>query len=72
MADDEDDDIPEGLKPIDLGDNLPSIILKNEKDEDVDVAKLAAENDLVLFLVPKADTRQSISKFVFVYTFYIP
>jgi len=41
---------------LDIGDVLPSITLKNEKDEDVDVSQLAAEKGLVLFLVPKADT----------------
>lgn len=45
--------------PLALGDALPSITLQNEKGEDVDVAALAAERGLVLFLVPKADTRAS-------------
>ena len=38
---------------------LPSLTLKNEKDEDVDVGALAAkaERGVVLFLVPKVDTR---------------
>ncbi|KAI0653897.1 thioredoxin-like protein [Cubamyces menziesii] len=44
------------LSPIDIGDVLPSYTLKNEKDEDVDVASLAAEKGVVFFLVPKADT----------------
>ncbi|KAK7689342.1 hypothetical protein QCA50_007133 [Cerrena zonata] len=44
------------LSPIDLGDSLPSVTLKNEKGEDVDVATLTADKGLVLFLVPKADT----------------
>ncbi|TBU28471.1 AhpC-TSA-domain-containing protein [Dichomitus squalens] len=44
------------LQPIDIGDVLPSYTLKNEKDEDVDVATLAAEKGVVVFLVPKADT----------------
>lgn len=65
MADDKDDDIPGALKPINLGDVLPSVVLKNEKDEDVDVAQLAAKKSLVLFLVPKADTRQFFSDFLF-------
>ena len=43
---------------IDIGDSLPSITLKNEKGEDVDIANLAAEKGVILFLVPKADTRQ--------------
>jgi peroxiredoxin Q/BCP len=45
------------LPPIEIGDTLPSIVLKNEKDEDVDVQSLTTEKGLVLFLVPKADTR---------------
>ncbi|KAI4527773.1 AhpC-TSA-domain-containing protein [Schizophyllum commune Loenen D] len=45
-----------GDKPTSLV--LPSLALKNEKDEDVDVGALAAkaERGVVLFLVPKADT----------------
>ncbi|KAF6760632.1 thioredoxin-like protein [Ephemerocybe angulata] len=45
-----------GLEPIDIGDSLPSLTLKNEKGEDVQVAELAAEKGVVFFLVPKADT----------------
>lgn len=37
---------------------LPSLVLKNEKGEDVDTASLTAEKGVVLFLVPKADTRE--------------
>ncbi|KAF4566456.1 thioredoxin-dependent peroxiredoxin [Pleurotus pulmonarius] len=44
------------LPKIDLGDILPSILLKNEEDVEVDVADLVSEKGLVLFLVPKADT----------------
>lgn len=44
-------------KNIDVGETLPSLVLKNEKGEDVDTASLTAENGVVLFLVPKADTR---------------
>ncbi|PIL27548.1 hypothetical protein GSI_10699 [Ganoderma sinense ZZ0214-1] len=46
------------LQPIAIGDALPSFTLKNEKDEDVDVATLTAEKGIVVFLVPKADTRE--------------
>ncbi|KAI9573131.1 thioredoxin-like protein [Boletus coccyginus] len=35
---------------------LPSLVLKNEKGEDLDTASLTAEKGVVLFLVPKADT----------------
>ena len=45
-------------KLIDIGDNLPTLTLKNEKGEDVEVANLAAEKGVILFLVPKADTRE--------------
>ncbi|KAH9828768.1 AhpC-TSA-domain-containing protein [Rhodofomes roseus] len=44
------------LATIDIGDALPSLTLKNEKGEDVDVATLAAEQGVIFFLVPKADT----------------
>ncbi|KAJ7123491.1 thioredoxin-like protein [Mycena epipterygia] len=44
------------LTSIDIGDSLPSLTLKNEKDEDVDILTLTADKGLVLFLVPKADT----------------
>jgi len=45
-----------GLKTIEIGDSLPSLTLKNEKNEDINVADLTAEKGVVLFLVPKADT----------------
>ncbi|EDR09863.1 peroxiredoxin Q, partial [Laccaria bicolor S238N-H82] len=41
---------------IDIGDSLPSLTLKNEKGEDVQVENLASEKGVILFLVPKADT----------------
>jgi peroxiredoxin Q/BCP len=44
--------------PIDIGDILPSMTLKNEKGEDIDTGSIAAEKGVVLFLVPKADTRK--------------
>ncbi|KAF8509531.1 AhpC-TSA-domain-containing protein [Hysterangium stoloniferum] len=57
LADDDDDgEIPATPKTLSIGDLLPSITLKNEKGEDVNVAELAAHKGLVLFLVPKADT----------------
>jgi len=43
---------------IDIGDSLPSLTLKNERDEDIDVSTLTAEKGVVFFLVPKADTRE--------------
>jgi len=44
------------LVTINIGDSLPVLTLKNEKDEDVDISTLTADKGLVLFLVPKADT----------------
>jgi peroxiredoxin Q/BCP len=41
---------------VDVEETLPSLVLKNEKGEDVDTASLTAEQGVVLFLVPKADT----------------
>jgi len=46
----------EHLASIDIGDLLPTLTLKNEKEEDVEVSTLTADKGLVLFLVPKADT----------------
>ncbi|KAF9223016.1 AhpC-TSA-domain-containing protein [Gyrodon lividus] len=43
-------------KKIDIGDTIPSVVLKNEKGEDVDTSTLTAAKGAVLFLVPKADT----------------
>ncbi|KAJ6452774.1 AhpC-TSA-domain-containing protein [Mycena sanguinolenta] len=51
-----DEDDSAKLAPIDIGDSLPTLTLKNEKDEDVEVSSLTEEKGLVLFLVPKADT----------------
>ncbi|KAI9512009.1 AhpC-TSA-domain-containing protein [Russula earlei] len=44
------------LAPIDVGDSLPSYILKNEQGEDVDLAKLTEGQGAILFSIPKADT----------------
>lgn len=46
------------INSIQIGDILPSIILKNEKGEDVDAATLAQDKIVVIFLIPKADTRK--------------
>ena len=51
------------VEAIDVGGSLPAVTLKNEKGEDVDVSTLTAEKGLVLFLVPKADTRESARRF---------
>ncbi|KAG1779902.1 thioredoxin-like protein [Suillus placidus] len=51
----ENDDVADAA-PIDIGDILPSITLKNEKGGDIDTGSIAAEKGVVLFLVPKADT----------------
>jgi peroxiredoxin Q/BCP len=50
--------LPQADGPIDIGDILPSITLKNEKGEDIDTGSIAIEKGVVLFLVPKADTRR--------------
>ncbi|KII85686.1 hypothetical protein PLICRDRAFT_116043 [Plicaturopsis crispa FD-325 SS-3] len=55
-ADEPEADAAPAVEAIDLGGSLPSVTLKNEKGEDVDVATLTAEKGVVLFLVPKADT----------------
>jgi len=45
------------IKELQVGDNLPDITLKNENGEDVIVNSLtSAEQGVVFFLVPKADT----------------
>ncbi|CAA7270343.1 unnamed protein product [Cyclocybe aegerita] len=44
------------LPTINVGDSLPSLVLKSEKGEDIQIADLAAEKGVILFLVPKADT----------------
>ena len=46
------------LGPVDVGDVLPPLTPKNEKGEDVQIADLAAESGVIMFLVPKADTRK--------------
>jgi len=51
------------LPRIELGGSLPSVTLKNEKGEDIQVADLAAEKGVILFLVPKADTRTLVYSF---------
>lgn len=48
----------EKLSSVDIGDSLPTLTLKNEKNEDIQIADLASEKGVVLFLVPKADTRK--------------
>ncbi|KAF9238211.1 thioredoxin-like protein [Melanogaster broomeanus] len=47
---------PETPKKIDIGDTIPSLVLKNEKGEDVDTSTLTEAKGVVLFLVPRADT----------------
>lgn len=49
--------VPTKLKPIEIGDSLPAgLVLKNEKDEDFDVASVAEKKGVIMFLVPKANT----------------
>lgn len=40
---------------------MPNLTLKNEKDEDIQIADIANEKGVVIFLVPKADTREFVS-----------
>ncbi|KAJ7136386.1 AhpC-TSA-domain-containing protein [Mycena crocata] len=55
-AEEAEEEAEEKLASIDIGDSLPTLTLKNEKEEDVEVSTLTADKGLVLFLVPKADT----------------
>lgn len=59
---------------IDIGGSLPDITLKNEKGEDIQVANLASEKGVILFLVPKADTRASknSARAMIMLTFFLP
>lgn len=57
-------DEAEHILSIDIGDSLPTLTLKNEKNEDIQIADLASEKGVVLFLVPKADTRKNITPHV--------
>lgn len=45
---------------LEIGDVLPDITLKNEKEENVNVQDLAKDHGVVIFLVPKADTREFV------------
>jgi len=51
---------PVPKKPVAVGEVLPDVLLKNEKGEDVRVADLAKETGVIIFAVPKADTRKSL------------
>lgn len=51
---------PVQKKCVTVGDVLPDVILKNEKGEDIRVADLARGTGVVIFAVPKADTRKSL------------
>ncbi|KZV93963.1 AhpC-TSA-domain-containing protein [Exidia glandulosa HHB12029] len=52
----EEDDAGEEIKALEIGDVLPDITLKTEKNEDISIKSLAEETGVVLFLFPKADT----------------
>lgn len=47
---------PAGLMPIDIGDTLPPLVLRNEKDEEFDVSTVAKTKGAIIFLVPKVNT----------------
>jgi hypothetical protein len=70
-ADEISEDLPK-VDKIDLGDSLPSLILKNEKEEDVDIATLTSEKGVILFLVPKADTRKLYIKYLICQVLIVP
>lgn len=55
---------PVQKKRVAVGDVLPNVILKNEKGEDVSVADLAKETGVIIFAVPKADTRKSLRAYL--------
>jgi len=46
----------DAIKELQLGDVLPALALLNEKGQEVEVAKVAGDKGLVIFVVPKADT----------------
>jgi hypothetical protein len=50
--------LPRPKKRVTVGDVLPDVVLENEKGEDVRVAELAKETGVIIFAVPKADTRK--------------
>jgi len=52
----------QALPSIDIGGSLPNLTLKNEKGEDIQVEDLASEKGVIIFLVPKADTRASFQQ----------
>jgi len=49
---------PVPKKGVTVGEVLPDVVLKNEKGEDVHVADLAKGTGVIIFAVPKADTRK--------------
>lgn len=56
-AEEQEEEKPEEPKVLAVGDEIPSLVLKNQDDEDVDLHKIATENRIVaFFLYPKAST----------------
>lgn len=47
--------------PIDIGDELPPLALRNENDEDVVLSLITEHRGAIIFLVPKVDTREYLS-----------
>lgn len=43
---------------VTVGSVLPDLVLKNEKGDDIVVADLAKETGVIIFAIPKADTRE--------------
>ena len=57
---------------ITVGSVLPDLILKNEKGDDIQVAELATETGVIIFAIPKADTREFLLMFNIIYcTIYV-
>ena len=49
---------PVPKKRVTVGEVLPEVVLKNENGEDVHAANLAKDTGVIIFAVPKVDTRK--------------
>jgi peroxiredoxin len=55
-----------------VGSVLPDLILKNEKGDDIQIADLTKETGVIIFAIPKADTREYLLTLKILYcTIYI-
>ena len=60
-------------KELEIGDKLPAgWTFPNEKDVEVTIAELTAEKGLVIFIVPKADTREQLFSAFLAFHFDLP